>query len=356
MLNRILTTKIKRPSRSASSNHSQEPTSSSAHAPHTSSKMGNAPSTQNSPNRKAGSIGRSSTLSSSVGMPGAEPPRVDSPLKEGMEESTETTANDEQAGSQNSQKPTDEVLLLIPPVAPETDAPAKVEQPEASVPNGNSLKSLSRQESTDSQRQIWLPGTHVLLNARSGTALDLCGADQRNLIGFPVNMGPNQQWEFIPSGKGYMIRSACPSSCGLYLTVEELREGAPIVASSYPVSWNVDFAEKVEDAIRISWPNTNFVIDLADWGNATPGTKVELMHAKPGELCQLWRFTRCALAKEQEEKIARTATKPVIAETIIVSEGKEHIITTRTTTTTTVTTVTTVTRTPRPQPAVNGSS
>ena len=73
------------------------------------------------------------------------------------------------------------------------------------------------------------------------------------------------------------------------------------------------------------------------------------MRAKPGEPCQLWRFTRCTAAQdcEQEEKIARSETKPVVSETIIVSEGKEHVTTTRTTTTTTVTTVTTVTRTPR---------
>lgn len=47
-----------------------------------------------------------------------------------------------------------------------------------------------------------------------------------------------------------MIRSACPSQCGLYLTVEELREGAPVVASSYPVSWNVEFDGGTEGAIR----------------------------------------------------------------------------------------------------------
>ena len=98
--------------------------------------------------------------------------------------------------------------------------------------------------------------------------------------------------------------------------------------------------------------------DLAD-GNRAPRTKasdtrpssqpdsapdvysqVHLTRAKPDELCQTWRFTRCTAAKDAEkEKIARGETQPVISETIIVSEGKEHITTTRTTTTTTVTTV-----------------
>lgn len=47
-----------------------------------------------------------------------------------------------------------------------------------------------------------------------------------------------------------MIRSACPSQCGLYLTVEELHEYAPVIASPYPVSWNVGFDENTEGAIR----------------------------------------------------------------------------------------------------------
>lgn len=197
------------------------------------------------------------------------------------------------------------------------------------------------------ESQAWIPGTYVLLNARSGTALDLSGADQRSLIGFPAHMRQNQQWEFIPSGSGYTIRSACSSSCGLYLSVESVRDNAPIIASPFPSCWDVQFDEKHGSALRIHWPNTDFVLDLADWGSATPGTKVQLMKRKPGERCQLWRHTRCEPAEEQQEKVAQTTSKPMIAETVIVSESKDHITTTRTTTTTTITTVTTVTRSPR---------
>jgi len=213
--------------------------------------------------------------------------------------------------------------------------------------HGNFDHKPSRESTLNSVGAAWTPGTHVLLNARSGTALDLSGADQRTLIGFPAHMGQNQQWEFIPSGRGYTIRSACPSSCGLYLSVESLCDNAPIVASPFPVSWNVRFDEKEDGAMRIYWPNTDFVIDLADWGSPTPGTKVQLMREKPGESCQLWRYTRCAPAEDQEEKVAQSASRPMISETVIVSEGKDHITTTRTTTTTTVATITTVTRTAR---------
>ncbi|KAI0942693.1 hypothetical protein AcW1_003256 [Taiwanofungus camphoratus] len=193
----------------------------------------------------------------------------------------------------------------------------------------------------------WSPGTYVLLNAKSGTALDLSGANQRALIGFPVHMGQNQQWEFIPSGRGYAIRSACPSMCGLYLTIDSsLCEHAAIIASPFPASWNIE-PDECEGTLRISWPNTDYVIDLADWGSSVPGTKVQLMKAKPGECCQLWRFTRCAPAQDQEEKVARSAFQPVVSETVIISESSDFVTTTRTATTTTVTTVTTVTKTTR---------
>ncbi|KAI0668230.1 hypothetical protein C8Q78DRAFT_980638 [Trametes maxima] len=196
----------------------------------------------------------------------------------------------------------------------------------------------------------WAPGTYVLLNARSGTAVDMSGMDNKTLIGYPMHGGPNQQWEFIPSGYGYVIRCVRRSAAGdpLYLTTEDgLRDDAAIVASPYPVTWDV---EQTEDGIKISWPNTDFVFDLADWGSATPGTKIQLMHFKPDQPGQLWHYTRCAPAeheKELEVRSARAVSPPATTETVSVTEERDHITTTRTTTTTTMTTITEVTRMPR---------
>ena len=97
---------------------------------------------------------------------------------------------------------------------------------------------------------MWAPGTYVLLNARGGTAMDLHGGDDTNVIGYPMHGNQNQQWEFIPSGHGYVIRCVRSSKAGhaLYLTVEGgVRDNAPVVASAYPVAWNV---EQTEDGIR----------------------------------------------------------------------------------------------------------
>ncbi|KAJ2984322.1 hypothetical protein NUW54_g10542 [Trametes sanguinea] len=138
--------------------------------------------------------------------------------------------------------------------------------------------------------------------------------------------GPNQQWEFIPSGHGYVIRSVRRSKEGhpLYLTTDGgVHEHAAVVASPYPVSWNV---EQTEDGIRISWPNTNLVFDLADWGSKTPGTKIQLMHLKPGEPCQLWHYTRCAPAAEHDNELevrsARAVSPPATTADRLRHRGK----------------------------------
>ncbi|KAI0354430.1 hypothetical protein OH77DRAFT_1426006 [Trametes cingulata] len=200
---------------------------------------------------------------------------------------------------------------------------------------------------------VWMPGTYVLLNARGGTAVDMSGADNKTLIGWPMHGGPNQQWEFIPSGHGYVIRCVRRSKEGhpLYLTTEAgVGEHIAIVASTYPVSWNV---EQTEDGIKISWPNTDLVFTLADSGSKNPGTKIQLMRLKSGDPSQLWHYTRCAPASEPEEgkevevRSARAVSPPATTETVSVTEERDYITTTRTTTTTTITTVTEVTKMPR---------
>ncbi|OBZ72955.1 hypothetical protein A0H81_06821 [Grifola frondosa] len=151
-----------------------------------------------------------------------------------------------------------------------------------SGPAGGEVQRVDDVRTSESAPSGWIPGTYVLINARSGTALDLQIGDQRSLIGFPMHGGPNQQWEFVPSGQGYMIRSALSVSRaeGLYLTVEDgIRDHAAVVASAFPVSWNVN---QNEEGIIISWPNTDFVFGLADMGSSTPGTEVQLVKAKPG--------------------------------------------------------------------------
>lgn len=57
---------------------------------------------------------------------------------------------------------------------------------------------------------MWAPGIFVLLNAKSGTALDLHGGNHKTLIGFPMHGNANQQVRSIslppvPSPQGHLI-------------------------------------------------------------------------------------------------------------------------------------------------------
>ncbi len=92
--------------------------------------------------------------------------------------------------------------------------------------------------------KILTPGTYfVLLNRRSKTAIDLSGADNTTIFGYPKHGLANQQWEFIPSGHGYIIRCVRPSADGhgLYLALDNggLHDYAPVVASPRPATWSV---------------------------------------------------------------------------------------------------------------------
>ncbi|KAI1793775.1 ricin B lectin domain-containing protein [Ganoderma leucocontextum] len=206
-------------------------------------------------------------------------------------------------------------------------------------------------------RNIWTPGTYVLINARNKSVADLSAQDHDTVIGYPLHGGPNQQWEFIPSGNGYAIRSMRHPGVDLYMSVEgEARVKAPVVATGHHTVWTV---EQTGDGLRISWPNSSLVFELAD---TVSGLRLMLKTLVPGELQQLWRFIRCSQPQPQPAEAiesaggvevvvesARAASDPATTETVTASESDDFITTTRTTTTTISTTVTEVIRTPKPR-------
>lgn len=94
------------------------------------------------------------------------------------------------------------------------------------------------------------------------------------------------QWEFAALGKGWTVKNV---ASGLYLTIEKgIGAGVPIVASEYPVAWNVQiehddpglvrsvgplvpqFHAVTVSTRRISWPGSEAVWDLRDGRGGTP--------------------------------------------------------------------------------------
>ena len=146
-----------------------------------------------------------------------------------------------------------------------------------------------------------IPGTaYVLVNARyPGQALTVDMIDRKTIIGYPTQFGQNQQWEFVPSGAGFAIRSMLPQSGGkkLYLSVGDWTAGSDdvkVVASTFPVAWNIDGSKKgiryvvfgpargstlriygtprlIRMLRRIEWPNSDVAFELEEDydGNST---------------------------------------------------------------------------------------
>ncbi|KAG6901563.1 hypothetical protein C0995_010497 [Termitomyces sp. Mi166 len=140
------------------------------------------------------------------------------------------------------------------------------------------------------------PGnTYILVNAKSGTALDLSGTDgyseinARSVLGWNQHGGDNQKWELSQENNQWIFRNV---GSGKYLGLSEGEPGnnLPVHGVNDPVPWNI-FHDKDDDSVyRIFVPDTNFNIDLSDHGNPDNGTLVTLWGKWQPGVNQTWRF------------------------------------------------------------------
>lgn len=83
---------------------------------------------------------------------------------------------------------------------------------------------------------------------------------------------------------------------GFYLTVEKgISSGVPLVASEYPVAWDIQADSSNPGLFRISWPNSEVTWDMHDNRNGTP---IQLSNRYPQEPLpqdrKLWRLVPVA--------------------------------------------------------------
>jgi len=79
---------------------------------------------------------------------------------------------------------------------------------------------------------------------------------------------------------------------GFYLTVEKgISSGVPLVASEYPVAWDLQTDSSNPGLFRISWPNSEVTWEMHDNRNGTP---IQLSNRYPQEPLpqdrKLWRL------------------------------------------------------------------
>ncbi|KAF8879570.1 ricin B-like lectin [Infundibulicybe gibba] len=135
-------------------------------------------------------------------------------------------------------------------------------------------------------------GTYRLINAKSGTALDLSNADRRTIAGWAAHDGNNQKWSLERTNEGHWtLRS---QETGDFLGVDgNIQDGVPLIAVNHPFNWDIYDDEHGQDYYRLfipGWP-TAINIDLSDHGNSQGGTPITLWGKWEGTN-QIWKFER----------------------------------------------------------------
>ncbi|KAF9511481.1 carbohydrate-binding module family 13 protein [Hydnum rufescens UP504] len=131
----------------------------------------------------------------------------------------------------------------------------------------------------------------------------------RDIIGFGTHRGTNQQWTLEDAGEGFF---RIKNGSGKYLSVEgHVQNGARVIGSDHQQTWKIlpdDQHPNEQGYIRYrsSFPVsftrcssppasqnfrawTHFNLDLEDFGNPAPGTRVQLWEKTPGKN-QAWFF------------------------------------------------------------------
>ncbi|SJL01095.1 uncharacterized protein ARMOST_04411 [Armillaria ostoyae] len=127
---------------------------------------------------------------------------------------------------------------------------------------------------------------------KGNTHVDLSGQDLRTIIGFPGHDGDNQRWEFATLGAGYSIRSVYNGS---YLSIDfkTLHEPRPhVVASSFPVSWDVKMYDAENGVYRIRWPDSEYVFSMGTQVDGLPPIFLSKQRSN-ADTSQLWCLREC---------------------------------------------------------------
>ncbi|KAG2051019.1 hypothetical protein BDR06DRAFT_1010768 [Suillus hirtellus] len=188
------------------------------------------------------------------------------------------------------------------------------------------------------------PGIYTFINRQSGTAMALNKHDYTCVVGSPPCDDPIQKWDIAPSGAGYTIRNM---QTGTHLSVKGLSRNTAVFAGHFPAAWqiiDVKVDDESSELVEIRWPHTEYMFDLADWGNSAPGTKVQLMDTKLNAVqhrCRLWKpiLMQHTLYSGLSEHIEDDTSSTTTINAADVPEGGELVLVTTTTTRTVVTKV-----------------
>ncbi|KAF6747539.1 carbohydrate-binding module family 13 protein [Ephemerocybe angulata] len=142
---------------------------------------------------------------------------------------------------------------------------------------------------SESTTTIVAGGRYKILNAKSGTALDLSATNGEKVCGWNFHGRENQIWEASEENGFWHFRNV---GNGKYLALEphqSLKDGLKVVGTNMRFNWHIWPDNKDPSTLRILTPEHPFNLDLSGHGNAAGGTPVELWGRWDGPN-QTWKF------------------------------------------------------------------
>ncbi|RDB22003.1 hypothetical protein Hypma_010813 [Hypsizygus marmoreus] len=131
--------------------------------------------------------------------------------------------------------------------------------------------------------------TYKLKNAKAHTVVDLSGTDNTSVIGWDDNNTENQKWNLEWTGAHWAFKN---KGNGRYLGINgQVKDGTPLSGVDNRVEWDIYPDERNASLHRIYVPGASspMNMDLAEHGNAKPGTPVTIWTKWEGEN-QAWQF------------------------------------------------------------------
>ncbi|CAA7264512.1 unnamed protein product [Cyclocybe aegerita] len=132
---------------------------------------------------------------------------------------------------------------------------------------------------------------YIITNVKGGTAIDLDGTNNRDIIGYPKHGGPNQQWELVSvdNHDDWYLKNV---RSGTYIGFDGQHfDGTKLISKSEPFTWRILPDEKDCSVYRIFVPWTNMNLDLSNHGDSKPCTPISLWGKWEGTN-QTWRFEK----------------------------------------------------------------
>ncbi|KAF9511066.1 carbohydrate-binding module family 13 protein [Hydnum rufescens UP504] len=121
-----------------------------------------------------------------------------------------------------------------------------------------------------------------------------------DVVGFPINKGPNEQWTLEDAGDGFF---RIKNGTGKYLSFDgEAKNGTHIICNSHERTWKITQEDDHKEGattgtpffpfsvsfLTILHPGTNLYLEL-EGGKSTPRTPIRLWE-KTGGKNQAWFF------------------------------------------------------------------